>query len=159
MFTEFMKPSSILGAMILGVLVVCGIGNCRGENPVTNHAKAMEIVKRLIERDTQHPILKDLRLSRDKKADAKLREESAARTQINGEDFAKLRLLIEPGRPFADYSPIEKLGHFIGKDPFRFFLCGLTGFVNEQGPEPFSIMIDLDSANMITKVGPIVAAH
>lgn len=168
--------------MIITALVICGTGcspnndpvtqraealpnpggqapNSSSNGPLTQHAEALVIVKRLVERETQHSMHEDLRRSKNKDADANLREESSARTKLNCEDLAKLRSLIETGRPLADYSPIEKLGRFVGKDPNRFFLCGLTGFVTHQGPEPYSIMIDVDSANVIAKVGPIVAAQ
>jgi hypothetical protein len=100
-----------------------------------------------------------LRISKNRNADANLRTESSARTKLNCEELAKLRSLIDTGRPLADYSPIEKLGRFFGTNPHRFFLCGLTGFVTDQGPEPYSIKIDVDSTNIITKVGPIIASQ
>jgi len=154
-----MKPSSLLAAMIITALVICGTGCGPSADPVARHAEALVIVKRLVERDAQHSMREDLRQSKNKDADANSRAESSARTKLNCEDLGKLRPLIDPGRPLTDYSPIEKLGRFVGDDPYRSFLCGLLGFVTDQGPEPYSIKIDVDSANVITKIGPMVAAH
>lgn len=154
-----MKPSSLLAALIVTALVICGADCSPSNDPVARHAEALVIVKRLVERETQHSMHEDLRHSKNKDAATNLREESSARTKLNCEDLGKLRSLIDPGRPLADYSPIEKLGRFVGDDPHRFFLCGLMGFVTDQGPEPYSIKIDVDSANVITKVGPLVASQ
>ena len=154
-----MKPSALLAVMIITALIICGTGCRPSTDPVARQAEALVIVKRLVKRDAQHSMHEDLRHSKDKDADATSRAEASARTNLNCEDLGKLRSLIDTGRPLADYSPIEKLGRFVGDDPHRFFLCGLLGFVTDQGPEPYSIKIDVDSSNVITKVGPLVASH
>jgi hypothetical protein len=126
-------------------------------DPFARHAEAVAIVKRLVARDVEHPMHADLTLSRDEGANAKMRADAMARTTANCEDLVRLRSLIDVGRPLGDYSPIEKIGQFSGKDPYRYFRCGLTGFIaTGQGPAPYSIMINLDASDTIVKVGPIV---
>gem|GEM_PF-1664851 len=75
-------------------------------------------------------------LFRLKSADANSRAESSARTKLNCKDSSELRSLIDPGRPLADYSSIEKLGRFVGDDPYRFFLCGLRVLSQTKVPNP-----------------------
>lgn len=151
--------STPMKLLIAGIVILLCVGCKPNDDPVARHAEALAIVKRLAARTAEHPMNTDLMLSRDDHVDHKTRTDAMARTKLNCDDLTKLRSLIDVGRPLGDYAPIEKIGQFWGKDPYRYFQCGLTGFVNSQGPEPYSISINLDASNVIVKVGPIVMKH
>jgi len=154
-----MKPSVLLVAMTLMLVTLCLVG-CDSENDAsTRHTEALTILRRLADRDARYPMQDDLRKSKDNLIDATARSEAAERIKLNCADLARVRTLIEVGRPFTDYSPIEKLGRFTGTDPFRSFSCGLRGFITHQGPDPYTILIHVDATNLITDVGPIIMKH
>lgn len=135
------------------------MGSFASASSETRRAQAVDLAKKLVAQDAVHSIHADLRLTRDPKTDHRAQDEARKRTEQNCIDFAKLRHLIDVGRPLSDYSPIEKLGVFRGQIPHRFFFFGLGGFVFEQGPEPYLTVVGLDSNDIITKVGPLVAAE
>ena len=147
----------VLLTLLLGCL---GCAGCSKDDKAgREYAAAMVIVHRLVERDALHPMHEDKRISEDSTVEAVLRREASERAQASREDFVKLRSLISTGRPLADYTPIERLGRFVGTDPDRFFLCGLLGYVRSQGPEPYSIRLDVDASGKITKVGKLVTSR
>lgn len=145
-----------IATLILIFTILWGAGCKPGKDPIARHAEAVIIIKRLVARNAEHPMHTDLKVSRDEGAEVKMRADTLERTKLNCEDFEKLRQLIDVGRPLRDYAPIEKIGSFRGESPYRNFHCGLTGFINHQGPEPYSISINLDSSDIIMSVGPIV---
>lgn len=151
-----MKQISIATSILTLSMLFCV--SCKPNmDPFARHAEAVAIVKRLVVRDVEHPMHADLKLSQNEGANAKMRDDAMARTKLNCDEMVKLRSLIDVGRPLGDYARIEKIGHFWGKDPYRYFQCGLTGFIaTSQGPEPYSISINLDASNIILKVGPRV---
>lgn len=147
---------SRFAVMIVGVALIFPIGCKAGDSLEMRRAQAVELARKLVAQDAAHSISADLSLTRDPKAGRHVRDEASKRTDQNCKDFAKLRPLIDVGRPLSDYAPIEKLGKFEGANPNRSFVYGIGGFVTEQGPEPYLTKVDVDSNNRIKKVGPIV---
>jgi len=149
---------SLFAAMCAGVLLLCSIG-CKASDPLeTRRDQVVELAKKLVAEDSVHLIQTDARLARDPKADRQARIDASKRTDQHCKDFARLRSLIDVGRPLSDYAPIEKLGTFVGTKPNRFFVFGIGGFVRDQGPEPYLTEVELDSNNIIKKVGPVIMA-
>jgi len=142
------------GVLMLGLLS-CG----KDQAPPDRYTEAIAIIRGLVERDSAHPIHEDHRTAKDKSADRESRRNALARDQVNRDAFVRLREIIEVGRPLQDYSPIERLGTFVGQDPFRFFHTGFVGDVLNQGPEPYSVDIEVNEQGIIKKVTRTVASH
>jgi len=148
--------AKFVGVLCLIVLVV----SCeRKPGTAELHTESMAVIQRLIERDRTHPIHDEFKALRLKTLTGSERTESLKRHQESCADFDRLRTTLQIGRPLSDYPGIERLGSYVGHDPYRFFITGFGGYVSEQGPEPHSVKIDIDAKGVITKVGVIVAVH
>lgn len=142
------------------VCLVALIVSCeRKRTPVELHTESMAIIQRLIERDRTHPLHEEFKALRSKALTGPERTEALKRHQESCVDFDRLRVTLQAGRALSDYPGIERLGSYVGSDPYRYFITGFGGYVSEQGPEPHSVKIDIDARGHITKVSVIVASH
>ena len=143
-------------AIALALLMVgCG----KPSTPISPHTESVEIIKGIVQRDSVHPMHDDRAVVLDKSTTSASKREALERLMENRAAFKRLREVIEVGRPLQDYAPIEHLGRYVGENPNRFFITGFIGDVEDQGPEPFSIKIDIDERGVITKITQLVASQ
>jgi hypothetical protein len=127
--------------------------------PITPYAESIEIINGIVQRDSIHPIHDDRAVVLDGNGTSESKRDALERLKENREAFKRLREVIEVGRPLQDYAPIERLGRYGGENPHRLFITGFTGDVTDQGPEPYSVKINIDENGIITKVTQLVASQ